>query len=904
MSRLIVKNLPKNISDTKLRELFSQKGLVTDVQLKYTKDGKFRRFAFIGFKTEEQAIAAKEYFDKSCIDTCKISIEQCASLGDPSKPRSWSKYAPDSSKHTTSNKDSTDVIENEFLNKTGKKEKKKDKIEKSKEQKSLQNDIKEALEKHKDDPLFMEFLESHTANKAVWNNDTILTTIQSKKHSDDEDEDEKSSNADDDNINNDNKEKNNEGKTQKVAQKVISDLEYMEALKVKDQSTKKKDSNEKKTLEHGPVKFFTVKLRGLGYNHKKKDIKQFFNPLKAKSIRVPPRIKGIAYVGFKTEQHLRKALLKDKSFLGGKQIFVTKYEAKEEKPKEEQNGSNSNVRWKNQEEALKDEESIAESGRMFIRNLSYTTTEDDIRKLFEKYGPLTELNLPVDRITRKPKGFGTVTFLMTEHAVKAYGELDGTIVDGRMLHLLPGKAKLNPMEQFDETGLTYKQKKELKAKATAGSAHNWNTLFLGQNAVADAIAATYNTTKEKVLEDGSKSMSAAVKLALGETQLVQDTKNFLEENNVCLDAFNQPPNKRSKTVILVKNLPAATPVKELRELFAKHGELGRLVMPPSGITALVEFLEPSEARKAFTKLAYTKYKHLPLYLEWAPDNSFTTSPAERKKTKDAQQDGRKEKNEIEVITGQSDDRSGIVNNTKKTEKEDSEDEDEPEPDTTLFVKNINFSTTDQELKKYFGKCGRLHYATIATKKDPKKPGGKLSMGYGFVRYKRKADADRALKVLQMTVLEGKTLELKRSERTLTTDVKTAKKTSNTTAQTGTKILIRNVPFQATAQEITELFKAFGELKAVRLPRKLVGVEKHRGFAFVEFYTKSEAKKAFKALCQSTHLYGRRLVLEWAQTEEGVEDIRKRTAKHFHQEEPMKKNKKATISPEDVGLEAE
>lgn len=36
-------------------------------------------------------------------------------------------------------------------------------------------------------------------------------------------------------------------------------------------------------------------------------------------------------------------------------------------------------------------------------------------------------------------------------------------------------------------------------------------------------------------------------------------------------------------------------------------------------------------------------------------------------------------------------------------------------------------------------------------------------------------------------------------------------------------------------------RAFGELKAVRLPKKLIGVEKHRGFAFVEYYTKSEAK---------------------------------------------------------------
>lgn len=39
------------------------------------------------------------------------------------------------------------------------------------------------------------------------------------------------------------------------------------------------------------------------------------------------------------------------------------------------------------------------------------------------------------------KGFGTVTFLMPEHAVKAYAELDGSILHGRMVHLLPGKTK-------------------------------------------------------------------------------------------------------------------------------------------------------------------------------------------------------------------------------------------------------------------------------------------------------------------------------------------------------------------------------------------------------------------------------------------------------------------------------
>ncbi|KAF3425833.1 hypothetical protein E2986_06961 [Frieseomelitta varia] len=889
MSRLIVKNLPKNITDKKLKELFSHKGLITDVQLKYTKDGKFRQFAFIGFKTEEQALAAKEYFDKTYLDTCKISIEQCASLGDSSKPRAWSKYAIDSSKNEANNKDSThNENENVALNKPtadGKKEKdKKDKKE------SVISVVKEALEKHKNDPMFMEFLESHTTDKATWNNDMLITS-QIEERNDSESDDNESSTQDDDKNETKNKEEEKEEK-QKIANKVISDLEYMESLKRKATNVEKQVLSNKDTSKHSSIKLFTVKLQGLAYNHKKKDIKQFFRPLKAKSIRLPAKIKGIAYVGFKTEQHMRKALLKNKSFIGGKQIFVIKYETKEQKPDEAENENN--VRWKKQAEALNCEESVAESGRIFIRNLSYTITEDDVRALFEKYGPLSEVDLPVDRTTRKPKGFGTITFLMAEHAVKAYSELDGSILDGRMLHLLPAKMKHNPMEELDEKDLTYKKKKELKTKMTAGSSHNWNTLFLGQNAVADTIAAVYNTTKEKVLEDGSKDLSAAVKLALGETQLVQDTKKFLEENGVCLDAFNQPSNKRSKTVILVKNLPAATPAREIRQLFARHGELGRIVMPPSGITALVEFLEPSEARKAFAKLAYTKYKHLPLYLEWAPDNTFTT-PSRKNKTAEAEAgEGKGVKEQVDKQPGEFSDVNGM-NKTNKEEVED-EDEDEPEPDTTLFVKNINFATTEEQLKTYFGKCGALHYATIATKNDSKNPGAKLSMGYGFVRYKKKVDADRALKVLQMTVLEGKTLELKRSERMLTfdndprlslnvcrTDVKDVKKKSSTTVQTGTKILIRNIPFQATTKEITELFKAFGELKAVRLPRKLVGVEKHRGFAFVEYYTKSEAKKAFQALGQSTHLYGRRLVLEWAQTEEGVEEIRKRTAKHFHQD---------------------
>ncbi|KAI6224754.1 putative bacteriochlorophyll 4-vinyl reductase [Aphelenchoides besseyi] len=79
----------------------------------------------------------------------------------------------------------------------------------------------------------------------------------------------------------------------------------------------------------------------------------------------------------------------------------------------------------------------------------------------------------------------------------------------------------------------------------------------------------------------------------------------------------------------------------------------------------------------------------------------------------------------------------------------------------------------------------------------------------------------------------------------------------------TKMLVRNIPFQASVKEIRSLFVAFGELKTVRLPLKVGGQGAHRGFGFVDFMSAEAAKSAFDALVHSTHLYGRRLVLEWS-----------------------------------------
>lgn len=53
-------------------------------------------------------------------------------------------------------------------------------------------------------------------------------------------------------------------------------------------------------------------------------------------------------------------------------------------------------------------------------------------------GPLSELHYPIDSLTKKPKGFAFVTFMMPEHAVKAYAGVDGQVFQVRLPSSWPG----------------------------------------------------------------------------------------------------------------------------------------------------------------------------------------------------------------------------------------------------------------------------------------------------------------------------------------------------------------------------------------------------------------------------------------------------------------------------------
>jgi multiple RNA-binding domain-containing protein 1 len=94
---------------------------------------------------------------------------------------------------------------------------------------------------------------------------------------------------------------------------------------------------------------------------------------------------------------------------------------------------------------------------------------------------------------------------------------------------------------------------------------------------------------------------------------------------------------------------------------------------------------------------------------------------------------------------------------------------------------------------------------------------------------------------------------------------------------GTKLLVRNVPFEASKRELRDLLSTFGQIKTIRLPKKFTG--EHRGFCFVDFLTEQEAKHAFEGLT-NTHFYGRHLVIEWAEDDDSLGSLREKTAKRF------------------------
>jgi cold-inducible RNA-binding protein len=73
------------------------------------------------------------------------------------------------------------------------------------------------------------------------------------------------------------------------------------------------------------------------------------------------------------------------------------------------------------------------NNKLYVGNLSFNTTENDLQDAFAAHGTVLETNLMMDRMTNRPRGFGFVTMSSEAEAQKAIEALNGRDMDGRAL---------------------------------------------------------------------------------------------------------------------------------------------------------------------------------------------------------------------------------------------------------------------------------------------------------------------------------------------------------------------------------------------------------------------------------------------------------------------------------------
>ena len=388
-----------------------------------------------------------------------------------------------------------------------------------------------------------------------------------------------------------------------------------------------------------------------------------------------------------------------------------------------------------------------------------------------------KVHVPTKKVDGKGKGFAFVQFQDPEQAVEAFQANDGVIFQGRLLHIISGKAKRNDtLDDFAISKLPLKKQKEVLRKKNATAAtFNWNSLYLNTDAVLSTVAERLNISKAELLDPTSSD--AAVKQAHAETHIIQETKGYFANHGVDLDAFKR--SSKGDLAILVKNIPHGVKAEEIRKLFEEHGTIQRFLMPPAGMTAIVEFANAAAAKSAFMSLSYRKMKDSILYLEKAPKDLFkegfvgTATPAVASEKPGA------------ILSAQD-----LL-----------EEEPQSANTVTLHVKNLNFSTTTQMLSETFKPLAGFRSAVVRTKTDPKR--GVLSLGYGFVDFSDSETATAAMRAMNGYSLEGHSLKIQASHRGADAAEERRKEDAAKKAA-GTKILVKNLPFEATVSVLLNI----------------------------------------------------------------------------------------------------
>ncbi|PGH03356.1 hypothetical protein GX51_04087 [Blastomyces parvus] len=181
------------------------------------------------------------------------------------------------------------------------------------------------------------------------------------------------------------------------------------------------------------------------------------------------------------------------------------------------------------------------------------------------------------------------------------------------------------------------------------------------------------------------------------------------------------------------------------------------------------------------------------------------------------------------------------------------------PNDTIYVGNLFFEVTAEDLQRDLAKFGTVHSARIIYDSRG------LSRGFAYVQFDSIEAAEKAITELNMTVYEGRRIVVNYSSR--------GAAVPRTRAAEPTKTLfVGNLSFEMTDRELNELFKDVPGVRDVRVSvDKRTG--KPRGFAHADFYDIESAKAGMELLREKSP-YGRPLRLDFSHNRQDMPGFRR------------------------------
>jgi nucleolar protein 4 len=194
----------------------------------------------------------------------------------------------------------------------------------------------------------------------------------------------------------------------------------------------------------------------------------------------------------------------------------------------------------------------------------------------------------------------------------------------------------------------------------------------------------------------------------------------------------------------------------------------------------------------------------------------------------------------------------------------------------LFVRGLAPNVTTEDLTEYFSESYPIKNALVVLDKETRE-----SKSYGFVTFADVEDAQRAKEELNNTEIKGKKIKVDFAEArqregedkrpSAGSRAKEDRARLIKEAQTP-KLIIRNLPWSVkTPEDLTKLFRGFGKVNFVNLPKKPNGELK--GFGFVSLRGKPNAEKAIREL-NGKEIDDRPVAVDWAVDRETWQKLQK------------------------------